>query len=108
VPCTLLPRSLSGQFRWLKLGTLPFKARTSRVTGFLGPGEQASPGEGIDTSMWMVSTFLDSIMSNNARFSAVLALLGGSGTLAEPMKVVKANPHYYFYQGKPILLITWI
>jgi hypothetical protein len=47
-------------------------------------------------------------MSNNARFSVFHALLGGSGILAEPMKVIPANPHYYFYQGKPILLINWI
>jgi hypothetical protein len=49
----------AGQPSGLDLGALPFQAQTSRVTGFLGPGEQASPGEGVDTSMWMVSTFLD-------------------------------------------------
>jgi hypothetical protein len=46
-------------------------------------------------------------MSNNARFSVFLALLGGSGILAEPMKVIPANPHYCFFQGKPIFLIIW-
>jgi len=28
--------------------------------------------------------------------------------LSEPIQVAPANPHYYFYQGKPILLMTWI
>ena len=45
-------------------------------------------------------------MSNLARFSVFLALLTGNGALAEPIKVAPANPHYYFYEGKPILLIT--
>ena len=56
----------------------------------------------------MVSTLLDSIMSNGARCFVVLALLGGSGMLAQPIQVAPANPHYCFYQGKPTLLITWI
>jgi hypothetical protein len=47
-------------------------------------------------------------MSNSARCFVFLALLSGSGALAEPIKVAPANPHYYFYQGKPILLIAWI
>jgi hypothetical protein len=47
-------------------------------------------------------------MSSSARCLVVLALLSGSGALAEPIKVAPANPHYYFFQGKPILLITWI
>lgn len=29
-----------------------------------------------------------------------------SVVFAEPIKVSPANPHYYFYQGKPIILIT--
>jgi hypothetical protein len=45
-------------------------------------------------------------MSNSARCFVFLALLSGSGVLAEPIQVAPANPHYYFYQGKPILLIT--
>jgi hypothetical protein len=45
-------------------------------------------------------------MSNRARFSVFFALLTGCVVLAEPIKVAPANPHYYFYQGKPILLIT--
>jgi predicted deacetylase len=45
-------------------------------------------------------------MSNGARCFVFLALLSVSGVLAEPIKVAPANPHYYFYQGKPILLIT--
>ena len=47
-------------------------------------------------------------MSNNARFSVFLALLGGSSVIAEPIQVAPANPHYYFYRGKPILLINLI
>ena len=47
-------------------------------------------------------------MSNSARCFVVLALLGGNGILAQPIQVAPANPHYYFYQGKPILLIAWI
>jgi hypothetical protein len=47
-------------------------------------------------------------MSNGARCFVFLALLSMSGVLAEPIKVAPANPHYYFYQGKPILLITWV
>jgi hypothetical protein len=47
-------------------------------------------------------------MSNSAHFSVFLALLGGSGVIAEPIQVAPANPQYYSCQGKPILLITWI
>jgi hypothetical protein len=47
-------------------------------------------------------------MSNSARCLVFLTLLSGSGALAEPIKLAPANPHYYFYRGKPILLITWI
>ena len=65
-------------------------------------------GEAIDTSVGMVSTSRDSIMSNSARCFVVLAFLWGGGILAEPVQVAPANPHYYSYQGKPILLITWI
>lgn len=45
-------------------------------------------------------------MSNSARCFVLLALLTGSGVLAEPIKVAPGNPHYYSYQDKPILLIT--
>jgi hypothetical protein len=65
-------------------------------------------GEVIDTSMGMVSTARDSIMSNSARCFVVLALLGGSTALAQPIQVAPANPHYCFCQVKPILLIAWI
>jgi hypothetical protein len=65
-------------------------------------------GEVVDTWMGMVSTCLDQIMSNSARCFVVLVLLGGSGILAQPIQVAPTNQHYYFYQGKPILLITWI
>ena len=47
-------------------------------------------------------------MSTSARCFVVLALIGGSGILAEPIKVAPANPHYYSYQDKPILLIIWV
>jgi hypothetical protein len=47
-------------------------------------------------------------MSNTARFSVFLALLGESSVIAEPIQVAPANPQYYPYQGKPILLIIWI
>jgi hypothetical protein len=47
-------------------------------------------------------------MSNGARCCVFLALLSMSGVLAEPIQVAPANPHYYFYQGKPIHLITWV
>ena len=43
----------------LKLGTPPFLAQSHWMTGLSGSGRQASLGEGIDTWMWMVSTFLD-------------------------------------------------
>ena len=45
-------------------------------------------------------------MSNSARCFVILALLSGSAALAEPIKVAPANPHYYFHQGKLILLIA--
>jgi hypothetical protein len=47
-------------------------------------------------------------MSNSARCFVVLVLLRGSGVLTEPIQVARANPHYYCYHGKPVLLITWI
>jgi hypothetical protein len=45
-------------------------------------------------------------MSNSARCFAFVALLSGSGVLAEPIQVAPANPHYHSYYGKPIILIT--
>ena len=47
-------------------------------------------------------------MSNGPRFLVLFAVLCGSGALAEPIKVALANPHYFFYPGKPFLLIAWI
>ena len=47
-------------------------------------------------------------MSNTSRFFVFFALLSGNGVLAEPIKVAPANPHYYSYQDKPILLIIWV
>jgi hypothetical protein len=47
-------------------------------------------------------------MSISARCFVVLVLLSGSGVLAELIQVAPANPHYYCYHGKPVLLITWI
>ncbi len=35
-----------------------------------------------------------------------LLFLIGTAALAEPIRVAPANPHYYFYEGKPVLLIT--
>ena len=35
-----------------------------------------------------------------------LALLAHGTVLADPIRVAPANPHYYAYHGKPILLIT--
>jgi hypothetical protein len=47
-------------------------------------------------------------MPNGPCFLVLLAVPGESGVLAEPIQVAPANPQYYSYQGKPILLITWI
>jgi hypothetical protein len=47
-------------------------------------------------------------MSNGARFFVFLALLGRNGVLAVPIQVGPTNPQYCFYQGKPILLVTWL
>jgi len=45
-------------------------------------------------------------MLKTPRFVVLLALVAGGGALAQPIRVAPANPHYYFYQGKPVLLIT--
>jgi len=36
----------------------------------------------------------------------LLSLLAGNRALADPIQASTANPHYYSYKGKPILLIT--
>jgi len=47
-------------------------------------------------------------MSNGVCVFVFLALLGRNGVLAEPIQVRPTNPQYCFYQGKAILLITWV
>jgi hypothetical protein len=47
-------------------------------------------------------------MRNGPCFLLFLAVLGGSGVLAEPFQVAPANPHYYSSQGKLILLLILI
>ena len=42
----------------------------------------------------------------NKLFFLLLSALLGTAVVAEPIKVAPANPHYYFYRGKPIILIT--
>jgi hypothetical protein len=46
------------------------------------------------------------IISIISRLLVFLILPGGTALQAEPVKAAPANPHYYFYEGKPILLIT--
>jgi hypothetical protein len=45
-------------------------------------------------------------MSSKPLFFGLVALFAGSGALAAPIRVAPANPHYYFFRGKSILLIT--
>ncbi len=35
-----------------------------------------------------------------------MLMLGKVGAQGDPIQVSPLNPHYYSYQGKPILLIT--
>lgn len=46
------------------------------------------------------------IMTKEFLWSALASLLVNAVTLAEPIKADPTNPHYFHYQGKPILLIT--
>lgn len=45
-------------------------------------------------------------MSSKPLSLGLVALFAGSGALAAPIRVAPADPHYYFFKGRPILLIT--
>jgi hypothetical protein len=45
-------------------------------------------------------------MTKKLPVSALLTLLTSVVVTAEPIKADPTNPHYYNYQGKPIILIT--
>ena len=45
-------------------------------------------------------------MLNLLRCFMLVALLTGRSALGDPIRVCPVNPHYYFYEDKPILLIT--
>ncbi|HVN80572.1 MAG TPA: hypothetical protein VMW38_16365 [Terriglobia bacterium] len=43
---------------------------------------------------------------SHALDAALLLAVGSTATYAQPISVCPANPHYFMYKGKPILLIT--
>ena len=45
-------------------------------------------------------------MRKRTRILTTLVLLAARSLLAQPIQVAPANPHYYYFHGKPIILVT--